>query len=151
MTRQFTGRHMLIIMLAFFGVVVTVNFIMAGFAVRTFGGRVVDNSYVASQKYNDWLAEARAQRASGWNGELTLDAQRRPLLVAALDGGSLAGAEVSAVARHPVGRAENVSLRFDELSPGVYRADASLPAGRWNLHLTVARDGRTFRMAEDVL
>ena len=29
MSREFTGRHMLVIMLAFFGVVVTVNCIMA--------------------------------------------------------------------------------------------------------------------------
>ena len=151
MTRQFTGRHMLIIMLAFFGVVVAVNFVMAGFAVSTFGGRVVDNSYVASQKYNDWLAEARAQRAAGWSGELTLDAQRRPLLVASLGGGSLAGAKVSAVAQHPVGREADVPLSFDEVSPGVYRADAALPAGRWNLHVTAARDGLVFRMVESAL
>lgn len=151
MTRQFTGRHMLVIMLAFFGVIIVVNLIMATFATRTFGGVIVDNSYVASQKYNDWLAEARAQRAAGWSGELTLDADRRPLLVASLDGGSLAGAQVSAIARHPVGREANITLRFDEVSPGVYRADAPLPAGRWNLHITAARDGRAYRMSEDML
>lgn len=151
MSREFTGRHMLVIMLAFFGVVVTVNFIMASFAIRTFGGVVIDNSYVASQKYNGWLAEARAQRASGWRGELTLDAQRRPLLVATLDSASLAEAEVSAVARHPVGREADITLRFDEVSPGVYRAAAPLPAGRWNLHVTIARQGRAYRMVEDAL
>ncbi|MEA1015309.1 FixH family protein [Sphingosinicella sp. LY1275] len=151
MTKRFTGRHMLICMLAFFGVIITVNLIMATFATRTFGGIVVDNSYVASQKYNGWLAKARAQQASGWSGELTIDANRRPLLVASIEGGSLAGAEVSAIARHPVGREADVALRFDEVSPGVYRAREPLPAGRWILHLTATRDGRDFRMIEDAL
>lgn len=151
MTRRFTGRHMLAIMLAFFGVVVTVNFIMAGFAVSTFGGRVVDNSYVASQKYNRWLAEARTQNASGWTGDLTLDAQRHPLFVASIDGGSLSGAQVSAVARHPVGRAPDIAIRFDEVSPGVYRAGSALPAGRWTLHVTAARARRQYRMIGDAL
>ena len=64
MTRRFTGRHMLVLMLAFFGVVVAVNLLMATLATRTFGGTVVDNSYVASQRYNRWLdAGARAESA----------------------------------------------------------------------------------------
>ena len=150
MIKEFTGRHMLVIMLAFFGVIITVNFVMAGFATRTFGGVVVDNSYVASQKYNGWLAEARAQHASGWIGELTLDAKRRPLLVATLNGASLGSAKVSAIARHPVGREADVALHFDEVSPGVYRADAPLPAGRWSLQVTVTR-GQQYRLVGDVL
>ena len=61
MTRRFTGWHMTAIMFAFFGVVVSVNMLMATLATRTFGGTVVENSYVASQSFNRWLAEARAQ------------------------------------------------------------------------------------------
>ena len=76
MTRRFTGGHMLALMLAFFGTVVAVNFVMATLAVRTFGGTVVDNSYVASQRYNHWLDQARAQRALGWTADLSLDPDR---------------------------------------------------------------------------
>jgi nitrogen fixation protein FixH len=54
--RRFTGRHMTGILVAFFGVVMTVNFTMAYVAISGFGGTVVDNSYVASQNYNRWLA-----------------------------------------------------------------------------------------------
>eukprot|EP01035_Chromulina_nebulosa_P040301 gene40301-54499_t len=54
------------IMCAFFAVVIGVNMLMASDAIRTFGGTVVDNSYVASQQYNGWLAEARVQRLYGW-------------------------------------------------------------------------------------
>jgi nitrogen fixation protein FixH len=67
MTRRFTGRHMLAAMLAFFGVILAVNMAMATLATRTFGGVVVENSYVASQEFNAWLAAARAQRKLGWS------------------------------------------------------------------------------------
>src|SRR3546814_19411645 len=65
--RPFTGRHAAMILIAFFGVVISVNIVMASFALSTFGGTVVDNSYVASQHSNEWLATADAQhgRASG--------------------------------------------------------------------------------------
>mgnify|MGYP001281167617 CR=1 FL=1 len=38
----FTGRHMATILIAFFGVVITVNIVMARFALSTFGGTVVE-------------------------------------------------------------------------------------------------------------
>ena len=58
---EMTGRKIAAIFVLFFGVIMAVNFTMASFASSTFGGVVVPNSYVASQKYNDWLAAAREQ------------------------------------------------------------------------------------------
>ena len=63
--RKFTGWHMTGILVAFFGVVVSVNVFMAQAAISTFDGTVVDNSYVASQKFNGWLDKAEAQKALG--------------------------------------------------------------------------------------
>jgi len=42
--KPFTGRHMLAVLVGFFGVVIAVNFIMASYATSTFGGVVVENS-----------------------------------------------------------------------------------------------------------
>ena len=61
----FTGRHMLLVMVAFFGVTITVNLVLAFFATSSWTGLIVKNSYVASQEYNEKLAEARAQDALG--------------------------------------------------------------------------------------
>ena len=66
MRGPFTGRHMALILVAGFGIVIAVNFLMAYLAARDFGGVVVENSYVASQNYNSWLKEADAQRQLGW-------------------------------------------------------------------------------------
>ena len=65
MTRNFNGWHMFAILCAFFGVVIAVNITMATYASTTFGGIVVENSYVASQEFNRWLDEAKAERALG--------------------------------------------------------------------------------------
>ena len=66
MRKEFTGRHMAAILVAGFGVVIAVNLMMARFAVSTFGGVVVENSYVASQEFNTWLERAAQSRAIGW-------------------------------------------------------------------------------------
>lgn len=148
MTRRFTGRHMLAIMLAFFGVVVAVNMLMATLASRTFGGTVVDNSYVASQRFNGWLAEGRAQERLGWTARLSLDGARR-IEVAVREGETpLAGAELQAVARHPLGQAPDIALAFRADRSGGYVSRKALPAGRWTVHLEIRHGGREKRLIE---
>ena len=49
--KTFTGRHMLLLVSAFFAAVIAANGTMAYFAARSWTGLVVENSYVASQEY----------------------------------------------------------------------------------------------------
>jgi nitrogen fixation protein FixH len=142
MTRRFTGWHMTAIMLLFFGVIITVNMTMAVFATTTFGGKVVENSYVASQKYNDWLAAARAQQQLGWTYKVALAADRR----VAVDL-SVSDARIEAVARHPLGREAEVALRFAG-HDGRFRSTEPLPAGRWTVHLMVTAGAGQARYIE---
>ena len=135
---------MLLIMVLGFGVVIAVNLVMARFALSTFGGTVVDNSYIASQRYNQWLARARKQQALGWTTRFTLDRERRVEIVT--DAG--AGAVVTGVASHPLGRAPDVVLAFDALGEGRYRARTSLPDGRWAIHLVIRHAQDEARLIE---
>jgi nitrogen fixation protein FixH len=138
------------VMIAFFGTVIAVNIAMATLATRTFGGKMVENSYVASQKFNGWLARARAQEALGWRHELALDADRHLALDLHSPEGALDGAVVTGVARHPLGREGEVTLRFLPAGNGRYRTAQSLPAGRWYLHLAIARGTDHARMIEQI-
>lgn len=70
---RFTGRHMLGIMLAFFGVIIAVNLTMATFASTSWTGFVVKNTYVASQEFNEKAERGRAQAALGWTGALSIE------------------------------------------------------------------------------
>lgn len=142
MTRnfRFTGWHMLATLVLFFGTVIAVNVTMATLATRTFGGVVVENSYVASQEFNGWLKEARDQARLGWTARaLTKDQRAEVELTRSTRDSSepLNGARVTATARHPLGRMPDVDLIFDQIGPGRYIAHAPLPAGRWRLHLSV--------------
>lgn len=150
MTRRFTGFHMLFVMVAFFGVVIAVNLVMATNAIRSFGGVVVQNSYVASQQFNGWIAQGREQQKLGWQ------AQAAPApdgaLAVTLTGptGPLDGALVAVSAEHPLGRLPGQTLVLTGVGQGRYLARHTLPPGRWKLNIQAQRDGHDARFVQDI-
>jgi len=131
----FTGRHMAAILVSFFGVVIAVNLTMAYFASATFGGLVVDNSYVASQKFNGWLEKAREEAALGWTLDAARGADDRLAVSLTSAGAPLDDALITAHARHPLGRLPERDLTFRPLGNGHYESLEPLQAGRWIVHL----------------
>ena len=134
MQREFTGRHMALVMILGFGVVVAVNFTMASLAIGGFGGVVVENSYVASQKFNGWLDQARKSQRLGYSAALARDGEGRLL---ATTENVPEGALVSADLRRPLGQPEHASLRFEQVGPGRFVSTRSLPEGRWIVRLAI--------------
>jgi len=146
MKREFTGRHMAMIIVSGFGIIIAVNLFMATLAVRGFGGVIVENSYVASQEFNGWLDTARRQKAFGWSARITRNDDAR-LEVAT--SAAPAGATVTAAARRPLGRPETTKLAFIETAPGRYIARQPPDEGRWIVRLTiVSPDRRTWSTEE---
>ncbi len=139
--REFTGRHMLMVMVGGFGVVVAVNFYMASLATGGFHGVVVDNTYVASQKFNGWLEDAEKARALGWEADLSRDAQGH---VIASTTGLPAGATMTAELRRPLGEHEFASLTFARGKDGSFRSAEAIPTGRWIARLSVTAGGQSW-------
>lgn len=150
MMRPFTGWHMTAIFVIFFSVVVAVNLIMARYAVDTFGGTVVDNSYVASQNYNRWLADADQQARLGWTPKITLDSVRRIQLSVSNAEGRLENLTGTGIAIHPLGRKPAIPLKFVSSSNGLLMADQKLPAGRWRVKLLVSRGADTLKIDQPI-
>ncbi|WP_043978511.1 FixH family protein [Novosphingobium sp. P6W] len=152
--KPFTGRHMTAILVAGFGVVVAVNFTMAGLASLTFGGVVVENSYVASQHFNRWLDEAEKEKALGWRIEARWRSDGRVTAridgPAAATGTAFAAAKVTATARHPLGRLADVPLTFRRDESGEWVSTGQLPAGRWTLRFDVEGGGRSWRTQQPI-
>ncbi|MFY7836591.1 MAG: FixH family protein [Novosphingobium sp.] len=147
--RPFTGRKMAAILVSFFAVVIAVNVLMARLASSTFGGVVVDNSYVASQKFNGWLKEAEQEQALGWKGDVVRDqAGRASIVLADSLGKPLAAAKVTAIAEHPLGQRPTTALALQEVAPGRYVAP--LETGRWRLSVKVEADGQIWRTVGEV-
>lgn len=134
----FTGKHMALMFIGGFGVVIAVNLVMAGFAVSSFHGVVVENSYVASQKFNGWMDKAEQSRALGWTVEPQRLADGRIQLATT---GVPAGATITAIARRPLGAHETADLRFVSTATGTWASDTPLAGARWTLHLNIAGDG----------
>lgn len=132
--QEFTGWHMLVITMAFFGVIIGVNAFMAFSSARTWTGLVVTNSYVASQEFQVKADAAAAQNAAGWtmdigyeNGQLVvwLLAGEEPLL---LD-------NVSAFVRRPVGGHDDATVPLSDSGDG-YRGPIELASGVWDITVT---------------
>lgn len=148
--RPFTGKHITLILVSFFGVVIAVNVLMARLATHTFGGVVVENSYVASQQFNGWLKEASAEQALGWKAEIARDEQgRAAITLRDSKGTALASAKVTAVAEHPLGQRPEIDLTLHEVAPGTFAAP--LEAGRWRLRVMVQAEGKAWRTVGEVL
>ncbi len=133
---EFTGRHMLIIMLAFFGVIITVNLTMAVIAGRSWTGLVVPNSYVASQNFNEELAEAARQNARGWrsalayrDGAIQFDLQDR-------DGEPIILSDMQAAVGRPAFEQDDRRVALTHTTSGRYRAELPLDVGVWTVRIT---------------
>jgi len=142
MQKEFTGRHMLVAMIGGFAIIISVNFFMASLAIRGFGGVIVENTYVASQKFNDWLAEARRQDALGWNARLV----RTPdgylvIKTESVPDMALASADI----RRPLGELEPGKLALTRQSDGSFRSETPLAEGRWIVRLEITSSGESWR------
>lgn len=145
--RRFTGWHMLAMMVGFFGVVIAVNVTMARIALGSFGGVVVENSYVASQEFNGWLDAAEAQETLGWDVVTTWrDDGRLALQVSGAPDALVATATV----RHPLGHLPTRELVFEQALSGEYISTEELPQGRWTMRLTLASGVDEWRREEEL-
>src|SRR3954454_22054554 len=64
--KPLTGRKVLFMLVAFFGVVIGVNMIMMRLANQTLPGTEVDSAYSASLAYEKEISAARDQNARNW-------------------------------------------------------------------------------------
>lgn len=149
MTRRFTGYHMLVWIVGFFLVVIGVNTIMATIAARSFTGTVVENSYVASQHFNRWLDEAKAQERLGWHAAIDHDGRRVTVRLTGPDA-LIRDAILSGTAIHPLGRLPDRPIHFTRGEIGAYRSIEPLPAGRWQIRVTAQHGQMRASYAEEL-
>lgn len=141
--KEFTGKHMLFTMVAFFGVIITVNLVMARFAITTWSGLVVPNTYVASQEFNGKAAESRAISALGYRIELIPEVDGLSIAFTDSDGNAAEADHMMATLRRPVGTHQDREMVLVQTSPGVYHAEGELAEGQWIATVTATRRGET--------
>lgn len=116
--REFTGWHMLIVIVSFFAVVIGVNVTMATLARKSWTGLVVENTYVASQQFNEEARKGRAQAALGWTGKLAIASGEVRYSLVDAHGKALPLRGVRIVFRHPAYEAEDETLTLAPAAAG---------------------------------
>nr|WP_025030520.1 FixH family protein [Nitratireductor aquibiodomus] len=133
--KEFTGWHMLAIMIAFFGVIITVNLTMAFYAQSSWTGLIVKNTYVASQTFNERAEEGRQQAALGWKGELSVDGDAITYRLLDASGDPVPLESVTMVMHRPVTADEDVSLKMQRLPDGGFGVDHGPGDGTWVINI----------------
>jgi len=136
-TEKINGGHVLVILVAFFGVIIAVNLTLAALAVRSWTGLVVENGYVASQSFNHDLAEARRQAGLGWEQRVSFVGDRFTVVLNDQRMRPITGATVVVKLQRPSTDREDRELVLIEMSPGKYEQTASFSPGLWDAETTV--------------
>ena len=147
MPNQVTGRHVLIWMVMFFGVIIAVNLTLAYFATGTWTGLVVENSYVASQHFNEDLERAEKQKALGWQHEFSLNGQQIMFTLKDKNGRLVPLDSVKIHAGHPAAEFSDRIIDLNKVVGGNYQASNDLPPGEWNIEIrALAADGTDWKV-----
>jgi nitrogen fixation protein FixH len=130
-TREITGKHVLIGMVAAFGVIIAVNMTLAFKAVGTFPGLEVKNSYVASQSFD---ARRAAQDALGWDVAAEIDEGMLKIKIVDSDGAPVEPQTISAMLGRPTIARDDRVLDLQG-ARGVFLAEVQPEPGAWIIKL----------------
>jgi nitrogen fixation protein FixH len=139
--KPLTGGKVLCMLVAFFGVVFSVNFLMAKLAIDTLPGTEVDSAYSASLAYEKEIAAAHEQDARNWQVDAHIE--RGPdgsatVQVEARDnsGQPMSGLKFQGRFERPTDRRADQAVTLAEIGGGIYRGSApQVGPGQWDLVL----------------
>lgn len=140
--RKLTGWHVLAIFVGAFTVIIGVNLVLAFSAVRTFPGLEVDNSYVASQTFDN---RRKAQEALGWTVKTQAKDGLLSLAITDKDGRAVQAGTLEATLGRATERKDDrvPDFAFDGTA---YVARETLAPGKWDIRLkATALDGTLFQ------
>ncbi len=139
MTFELKGRHVLGLLLAFFGVTIVVNAVFATYAVSTFSGEDVSRPYLRGLDYNTTIAERAAQKGLGWSAEIGASRGADANLIVSLrvvgaDGAPRNNLSVELKLRRPTDASLDRTFVMDAAGDGTYRAvRIGVSPGQWDV------------------
>lgn len=149
--RELTGKHVLLCLVGFFGVVFAVNGVLVKAATSTFGGVETSSSYKAGLMFEQDVARAEQQDALHWQiegkfgrvsgGDAVLDISARDA-----KGVPLAGLTAQARLAHPANERLDHAIALKGIAAGQFHGEVQAPPGQWELIVDLYRsDARVFR------
>lgn len=139
-----TGRHVLLMLLAFFGVIGLVNAYFITVALKTLPGTEVKSPFEENQRFNRGLETIATQDRKGWQVDVITGGLKAggPLSVQLRDraGVPILGMAVSVTLQRPTDARRDHALTLKEQGNGVYAvAVPEVEPGVWRVVLEVKR------------
>ena len=139
--RRFTGWHFLFIMFGAFGAIIAANLTLAYFALGSFPGLEVMNTYVASQQFD---IKRRAQESLGWTSTVTYHDRTISVLLNGLEGITPVPASLAIRVGSATTNREDQTV-IPQIIDGHYVAKLTLTAGNKTVFVeALAADGTAF-------
>lgn len=152
--KELTGRHVLLMVVGFFVVIIAVNAYFITAAVTSFSGEDVKGSYRQGLEYNETIAARNIQNTLGWKvsanilEDFTGDANGPKYIIILAkdkDGRVLEGLSFNSVLRHPTDLKQDRAFTLRPLGNGKYKASLEGLSGSWQLRATADDGKNSFR------
>ncbi len=140
--KKLEGRHVLYMLLGFFGFMFAVNGVFVYFALSSFSGLSTEDAYKKVLNYNAALAEQEAQTARGWKAALDVVNETDGRVAISLtlvdrDGKAVDIRSAKGVLRRPAISGQDIEVVLMQKG-GSAETTLSLPAlGNWDLNLVI--------------
>ena len=139
-----TGRHVLIYLMGFFGVIFVANIIYIYLALSTFTGEHTVNAYDKGLAYNSTLAAAEEQKALPWSALLSAEPSGPQTLDidVSLQGAAPTDLSAEVTVRRPTLDGYDQVIALQATSAAHHSTRVVLPfSGVWDLDVTLTQDG----------
>ncbi|MCK1385001.1 FixH family protein [Bradyrhizobium sp. 21] len=138
-SKPLTGPKVFLMLVAFFGVVISVNVTMMKLAIATLPGTDVDSPYAAGLTYDREISAAQDQAGRKWrvnahierrtDGGATLQVEARDA-----NGQPVTGLKFGGRLERPTDKRADLAVELAEAGMGIYRGNAaSVAPGQWDL------------------
>lgn len=132
--KELTGRHVLLMVVAFFAVIIAVNAYFITAAVQSFRGEDVPRSYRQGLEYNQTIAARATQDEMGWTVRINNVGKDIILVFQDSSGRAVSDLNITGKLRHPVDTDQDHPVMFSNEGSGHYRAQSvEASNGRWIL------------------
>ncbi|HVZ67859.1 MAG TPA: FixH family protein [Rhizomicrobium sp.] len=150
MTREITGRQVLIWLVGFFALVMAVNTVFIAVSLKTFRGEDEQKPYLQGVEYNRTLALRAEQEKAGWRAAIgavreASGAVRISVSLKRPNGSPESQVALKGELRHPADENKDRAFALTAIGPDSYRAEIpGVSAGTWDVVVTALDSKQPF-------
>jgi nitrogen fixation protein FixH len=146
------GRRVFWYFIAFFGLFMAVDAVMATLALKTNTGVVTQQPYEEGLAYNRTLEEAQKQADLGWHGIIDYKRGQLTFVLNDASGRPLSGAAVKAKIERPVAEGMDRVVTLTQTGPGRYSAPVTFEKpGKWNVRIFAQWQTHSYQQGQSLM